>query len=83
MNVPYKDRVVLSENLFIEMDIKKIGEDYKFSIVLIKDGKRVFGFDNHESKPAHKHVGNKVYDYKFEGIDKLVEDFYEGLENYM
>jgi hypothetical protein len=83
MQIPYKDRVILSDNLFIEMDIKKMGQEYKFSIVLIKDNKRVFGFDNHESKPAHKHVGNKIYSYDFKGIDKLVEDFYEELEEYI
>jgi hypothetical protein len=83
MHIPYKDRVVLSDNLFIEMDIKKMGDEYKFSVVLIKDNKRVFGFDNHESKLPHKHIGSKVYDYDFKGIDKLIQDFYEELGDYI
>ncbi len=49
---------------------------YKYSLVYIAKGKRVFGYDNSEGKGDHKHYGNKEETYKFKGIDRLFEDFY-------
>jgi len=83
MHIPYKERIVLSERAFIDIDIKKIKGHYKFTIVLIKDNKRVFGFDNHEGQEPHKHVRNKICKYEWKGIDKLVDDFYEEYEKYL
>ena len=65
MRVPYRERIILSETEFIDIDIKETSEGIKFSLVLIRNNKRLVGFDNHEKHKPHKHVKNKVYDYDF------------------
>ena len=60
--LPYKERIILDERTFVEMDIKEVSnKEYKFSLVLIRDEKRIIGFDNHEGRTPHKHVQNKIY----------------------
>lgn len=49
---------------------------FKYALVFIKDGKRVVGYDNAEKKGDHRHYKGKEYPYEFQGIDKLVEDFF-------
>ena len=71
---PYKERIILSDRDFIDIDIKEAESGLKFSLVLIRDNKRLVGFDNHEGHEPHKHVKNKIYKYEFESIDKLIED---------
>lgn len=52
---------------------------FKYSLVYIKNGERVIGYDNAEGKGDHRHYGDKEMPYKFRGIDKLFEDFYKDL----
>jgi len=47
----------------------------KFSIVYIKGGKRVLGYDSAEQKGYHRHFLGKEEPYEFESIWKLIEDF--------
>lgn len=37
------------------------------------------GYDNAEGQGYHKHDGDKVESYEFEGIDKLFDDFYKDI----
>lgn len=85
INLPYHDRIPLDENerQFIEMDIKETPTGIKFSLVLIRDKKRLVGFDNHEGRDPHKHIKNKVYPYDFETADKLIQDFYDEIERFI
>lgn len=53
----------------------------KYSLVYIKNGERIIGYDNAEVKGDHRHFGNKEYRYHFKDIDGLVKDFYEDIEN--
>lgn len=53
---------------------------FKYSLVYIKNGERVIGYDNAEGKGDHRHYGDKEMPYKFRGIDKLFEDFYKDLK---
>jgi len=47
----------------------------KFSIVYVKNGKRLIGYDNAEGKGYHRHVRGKEEAYNFVDIGKLLEDF--------
>ena len=52
----------------------------KFSVVYIKDGKRLVGYDNAEQKGYHRHFLDKEEPYEFENIWKLIDDFKTDLE---
>lgn len=49
---------------------------FKYSLVYIREGKRVIGYDNAERKGDHRHYEDKEYPYEFKDIDKLIEDFF-------
>jgi predicted transcriptional regulator len=55
---------------------------YKYSLVYIVGGKRVIGYDNAEYRGDHKHYGDRTEPYRFEGLGKLVEDFYSDVQRY-
>ena len=52
---------------------------YRFSLVYIKHGRRILGYDNAEGKGDHRHYGNKEMPYKLTSVKKLIEDFYKDL----
>ena len=53
---------------------------YKYSLVYIKHGKRILGYDNAEGKGDHRHYNDKEMPYKFTSVKKLFEDFYGDLK---
>jgi len=55
---------------------------YKYSLVYIVQGRRVIGYDNAEGKGDHRHYGDRVEPYRFEGLEKLMEDFYLDVQRY-
>jgi hypothetical protein len=52
----------------------------KYSLVYIREGKRVIGYDNAEGKGHHRHYKGKEVAYDFRNVDLLIEDFYEDVE---
>ncbi len=66
----------------VEIKVWKTGKSidkphgFKYSLVFIRDGKRVVGYDNAEHKGDHRHYIDKEYQYAFNGIDELIEDFF-------
>jgi len=52
----------------------------KFSVVYVKGGKRLLGYDNAEQKGYHRHYLDKEAPYEFENIWKLIDDFKSDLE---
>lgn len=52
----------------------------KYSLVFIRDGKRVIGYDNAEGKGDHKHIKDQELQYKFTTVKKLFKDFYSDIE---
>jgi len=54
---------------------------YRYSLVYIRGGKRVVGYDNGEGKGDHKHFGNREASYKFKGIEALIGDFYSDVRD--
>ncbi|MBM4145485.1 MAG: hypothetical protein FJ240_04305 [Nitrospira sp.] len=57
----------------LKSDDKPFG--VKYSIVYVKDGKRVLGYDNAEGKGDHKHYRSNETAYKFSSIWNLLRDF--------
>ncbi len=54
----------------------------KYSMVYIVNYERVIGYDNAEGKGDHRHYGKTEKHYEFKGIDQLLEDFYNDIEQY-
>ena len=52
----------------------------KYSLVYVREGRRIIGYDNAEGKGDHRHYRNKEYPYHFRGVDALIEDFYSDVE---
>ncbi|MCX6107211.1 MAG: DUF6516 family protein [Proteobacteria bacterium] len=46
----------------------------KYRAWLSESGKTVFGFDNHQPKGPHLHIGEREVGYVFRGINALRED---------
>lgn len=70
----------------MEIKIWKVKKDkynpdgFHYSLVLIRNNKRILGYDNHERKGHRKHVYDKESQYNFEDVDKLISDFYKDLK---
>jgi hypothetical protein len=47
----------------------------KYSIVYVKGGKRLLGYDNAERKGNHRHYREKEEPYHFTKIANLIKDF--------
>lgn len=66
----------------VEMKIWKVlhtktrPEGLKYSLVYIKEGKRMIGYDSGEGKGDHRHYEDKEEVYAFKSIDSLIKDFY-------
>lgn len=52
----------------------------KYRLVYVRKGKRLVGYDNERGKGDHRHIGGKEYGYVFQGIEKLVNDFWQDVE---
>jgi hypothetical protein len=52
----------------------------KYSLVFVRDGKRVICYDNAEGKGDHKHIGARELSYNFTTVKKLFNDFYRDLK---
>jgi len=52
----------------------------KFSVVYVKGGKRMLGYDNAEGKGYHKHFLDREEPYRFVDIWELLDDFRRDLQ---
>ena len=55
-------------------------EGLHYSLVCIRNGKRIIGYDNHQKHGHHKHIGNKTIPYDFEDEWQLLSDFMKDVE---
>ena len=55
---------------------------FKYSLVYIREGIRIIGYDNSERKGDHRHYKDNAYHYEFKGIDKLMEDFFNDVRRF-
>ncbi|HBI38286.1 MAG: hypothetical protein A2015_02750 [Spirochaetes bacterium GWF1_31_7] len=73
----------------VEIKVWKVPKDthkphgYKYSLVLIEDGKRVIGYDNGEQKGDHRHYYLKEEKYNFSTLKKLQNDFLDDVWRYL
>lgn len=83
------DKVKDSHGGIIEVKIWMVTESrekphgYKYSLVYIKHGRRILGYDNAEGKGDHRHYGDKEMPYRLTSIKKLFEDFNRDLREVM
>jgi hypothetical protein len=59
---------------------RKTPEGLKYSLVYVRGGKRVIGYDNAEGKGHHRHMGKVEALYSFEDVDRLIGDFLADVE---
>jgi hypothetical protein len=71
----YPDGSILEMKIWRVDTVKDKPHGIKFSLVYIKDGKRVVGYDNAEGRGYHRHYGERMEGYEFRNIDVLIEDF--------
>jgi hypothetical protein len=55
---------------------------YKYSLVYIVKGKRAIGYDNAEDKGDHVHYGDRTEPYRFESLERLINDFYIDIQRH-
>jgi hypothetical protein len=48
---------------------------FKYSLVYIREGQRLIGYDNHERKGDHRHFRTTTIPYIFTTVEHLIEDF--------
>jgi len=83
----YHDKWMEADNI-VEIKIWSVPTNhdrphgYKYSLVYIKNGNRIVGYDNAEGKGDHRHYRDKVEQYDFKNIEKLFEDFYKDVRRY-
>jgi hypothetical protein len=81
----YRKNVELNSDI-VEMKIWQVPtsaknpQGIKYSLVYIRDGKRLIGYDNAEGKGHHRHNRSLEKPYEFKGVDALIEDFYADVE---
>ena len=77
----FEERKRNTDGDLIEMSVwrvpatKKYPDGIKYSLVAIRDGKRIVGYDNAHWHGHHKHIGEMIYDYQFIDIEQLKKDF--------
>jgi len=52
----------------------------RYSLVYVRGGQRIIGYDNDERKGHHRHHEDQEEIYSFRGVDLLIRDFYEDVE---
>ena len=56
-------------------DKKNTPDGVKISVVYVRNGKRLIGYDNAEGKGYHRHFMHKEETYKFSDVWTLLDDF--------
>lgn len=53
---------------------------FKYSLVYVRNGQRLVGYDNHEHRSDHRHLRTVTTPYRFTTIERLIEDFRDDME---
>lgn len=59
---------------------KRYPDGVKFRLFYVEKGEVKVGYDNHHPKGPHRHYLGAEAPYSYNGIDKLVEDFFKDME---
>ena len=78
---------ITPEGGVIEMVVWKVPEPvpptehgYKYRAVYAVQGERIVGFDNERGKGDHCHLDGVEVPYLFRGVEQLVEDFIQAVD---
>lgn len=84
-----RERRVLGEGRFADIVIWRVPSpvrgsthELKYRLAYMIDGVCVLRFDNETGKGDHRHVGEEEVPYAFVSRDRLVEDFWDAVENW-
>jgi len=84
-----RERVVLAESRFVEIVIWRVpsqvpgsAHGYKYRLAYVIDGVCVLRFDNETGKGDHRHRGEKQEPYRFVSPERLIEDFWNEIDNW-
>lgn len=78
-------RSVEADGALVEMKIWRVSispatpAGFKYSLVYIKDGRRLLGYDNHERRGDHRHSRGRTTPYPFTTIGQVITDFLRDL----
>lgn len=53
---------------------------FKYSLVYVRNGQRLVGYDNHEHRADHRHFHSVTTPYVFTTVEHLIEDFRRDVE---
>lgn len=53
---------------------KDYPQGIKYRAWFSEEGKTIFGFDNHQPKGPHLHIGDQEIGYHYRGVDELMKD---------
>lgn len=59
----------------VAQPVPPCGHDYKYRLVLIRQGQRLVGYDNERGKGDHRHLDGREESYVFQSPERLIEDF--------
>ncbi len=78
-----RQRVVLDEEAFAELVVWRVerpvrgsAHRYKYRLAYVERGSCRMRFDNEAGKGDHCHLGDREVPYRFESLDRLLEDFW-------
>ena len=84
-----RQRIVLSEDTFIEMVVWQLPEplpgsthDKKYRLAYVVQGECVLRYDNEAGKGDHKHLGTVETAYAFTTPAKLLADFWSEVDQW-
>jgi hypothetical protein len=80
-------RIIFGDCDFAEVVVWKVPvppseHGFKYRLAYIVRGRRVVGFDSDRGRGDHRHDGDQGGKYRFEGIDRLLDDFAEVAERW-
>lgn len=79
-------KVLLKNGVIVEMKIWKVKDrkqypdGYKYSLYAVHAGETLVGYDNHQPKGHHRHIGRLEIPYKFTDLKILRNDFKADVE---
>jgi hypothetical protein len=84
-----RERRILGEDRFAEMVIWQLSDPlprsahgFKYRLAFVVNEICVLRFDNETGKGDHKHVGDREVPYAFTGLEQLVTDFWDEIDNW-
>ena len=83
-------RHLLSASELVEIRIWRVpsavpprDHEYRYSLVYIREGERILGFDKERGKGDHLHHNGEERLCRFVDVDRPIDDFLEPLEEYL